>query len=375
MWRAVDFDFSPEQQMLRGSVRAFLADKAPIAYVRDAHADLEHHARFGTDSVWTGLRELSVLGLLVPEEHGGAGMGMVDAAVVLEELGRAVSPSPYASTAIGAVSLVTELGNDDVRTALLPGLADGSCGGTLAIHEEGTAYEWREPSTTARRFGNGWMLSGRKIHVADAPSADLFLVTARDPDGMLGVFAVPNQIGRETPTVDITRFEGAVDLDGVAAGRLGDGDATVAIARTLDRLGVAYAVDGVGAAQRALELAVEYAKERVQFGRPIGAFQAVQHLCADMLRTVELARAAAYYACWTDDNADAAEAHRAAVMAKAFAAEQFPLVGGTAIQVFGGIGFTWEHDIHLYYKRLLTAAVALGSADTYLTELAAVAID
>ncbi len=143
----------------------------------------------------------------------------------------------------------------------------------------------------------------------------------------------------------------------------------------LDRLGVAYVVDGVGAAQRALELAVEYAKERVQFDKPIGAFQAVQHLCADMLRTVELGRAAAYYACWALDEASPEEAHRAATLARAFAADAFPQVGGTAIQVFGGIGFTWEHDIHLYFKRLLTLSVALGTAEDHLEELAAIAID
>ena len=138
---------------------------------------------------------------------------------------------------------------------------------------------------------------------------------------------------------------------------------------------MAYAVDGVGAAQRALELAVEYAKERVQFDTPIGAFQAVQHLCADMLCTVELGRAAAYYACWALDEASPEEAHRAATLARAYAADAFPQVGATAIQVFGGIGFTWEHDIHLYFKRLLTLSVALGSAGDHLEELAAIAIE
>src|SRR4029077_12885386 len=144
--------------------------------------------------------------------------------------------------------------------------------------------------------------------------------------------------------------------------------------RMLDRLGVAYAVDGVGAAQRALELAVEYAKERGQFDKPIGAFQAVQHLCADMLRDVELGRAAAYYACWALDAASPEEAHRAATLARAFACDAFPRIGGTAIQVFGGIGFTWEHDIHLYYKRLLSCGVALGTTADHLTELATLAL-
>jgi alkylation response protein AidB-like acyl-CoA dehydrogenase len=137
---------------------------------------------------------------------------------------------------------------------------------------------------------------------------------------------------------------------------------------------VGSVIDGVGAAARALELAVEYAKERIAFDKPIGSFQAVQHLCADMLRAVELGRAAGYYACWAADDADPGEAHRAATMAKAFASEALPQVGGSAIQVFGGIGFTWEHDIHLYYKRLLSLASTLGSADDALEELATVVL-
>ena len=164
-------------------------------------------------------------------------------------------------------------------------------------------------------------------------------------------------------------------LAATPARRIELGDPIAAVANALDRLGVSAAVDGVGAAQRALELAVEYAKERVQFDKPIGAFQAVQHLCADMLRTVELGRAAAYYACWALDDAEPEEAHRAATLARAFAADAFPRLGGTAIQVFGGIGFTWEHDIHLFYKRLLSCSLALGTANDHLAELARVAID
>ena len=164
-------------------------------------------------------------------------------------------------------------------------------------------------------------------------------------------------------------------LAGARGWRLGAGDSSTAVARTLDRLAVAYVVDGVGAAQRALELAVDYAKERVQFDKPIGSFQAVQHLCADMLRALELGRAAGYYACWASDDAEPAEAHRAAVMAKAFASSAYAQLGGTAIQVFGGIGFTWEHDIHLFYKRLLTLQHLGGSASDHLEELASLVLE
>jgi alkylation response protein AidB-like acyl-CoA dehydrogenase len=359
----VDFEFSSEQEMLRASVRAFLGANAPIPSVRSGY-----ESAAGDPSVWTGLRELGVTGLLVPEAHGGAGTGMVDAAVVLEELGRAVCAAPYAASVVGAVALA-----DD---ELLPGLADGSLIGTVAIFEHGTRYAWEQPSTRASRAATGWVLDGEKVHVADACAAGVALVTALDDSGALGVFACDTFEAESTPTVDGSRKQGRMSLTRAHARRVDTpGDVRAAVAGALDRLGVAVAVDGVGAAQRALELALEYAKEREQFGKPIGAFQAVQHLCADMLRTVELGRAAAYYACWAIDDASAAEAHRAATIARAFAADAFPALGGTAIQVFGGIGFTWEHDIHVYFKRLLSSAYLLGTASEHLEELASIAID
>jgi alkylation response protein AidB-like acyl-CoA dehydrogenase len=359
----VDFEFSAEQEMLRASVRAFLAAEAPIGTVRATY-----DAAVGDPSVWAGLRGLDVIGLLVAEAQGGAGRGMVDAAVVLEELGRAVSPAPYAASAIGAVALA-----DDV---LLPALGDGSRIGTLAVFEPGTRYAWERPSTRATKATGGWRIDGEKVHVADANAADVVLVTALDETGALGVFACEVFEAEPTPTVDGSRKQGRITVSGSPARRVDtNGDARAAVAGALDRVGVAVAVDGVGAAQRALELALEYAKERVQFGKPIGAFQAVQHLCADMLRTVELARAAAYYACWAIDDASAEEAHRASTVARAFAADAFPALGGDAIQIFGGIGFTWEHDIHLYFKRLLSAAYTLGTASDHFEELASIAID
>jgi acyl-CoA dehydrogenase len=310
---------------------------------------------------------------------------MVDAAVVLEELGRAVCPAPYTASAIGAVSLVVAAGSPREHAFLLPGLADGSTIGTVALLEPDAGYEWRAPTCRATPVPGdatrpAWRIDGTKGHVPDASLASLVLVTAVDDNGALGVFAVEARDASvevcPTPTVDGSRKQSRVSFRAAAGWRLGSAGASAeaAVATTLDRLGVALALDAVGAAQRALELAVDYAKERVQFDKPIGSFQAVQHLCADMLRTVELGRAAAYYACWAADDATPAEAHRAAVMAQAFSADAFASLGGTAIQVFGGIGFTWEHDVHLFYKRLLTSSVALGSADDFLTELATLSI-
>ncbi|HEX4491625.1 MAG TPA: acyl-CoA dehydrogenase family protein [Acidimicrobiia bacterium] len=372
----MDFEFSEDQELLRDSVRRFLADRAPIAsYVRpllDGDADR-------TPEVWDGLAALGVVGLLVPEEHGGAGMGMVDAAVVLEELGRAVHPGPYLATAVGAVTLSLAAGASREHSFLLPAMASGSVVGTVALLEPGRRFDVASPHTSARRVGEGWVVEGEKVHVPDAVGSDVVLVSATvADDDTVGVFAVQTSAGgieiTATPTVDGTRKQATVALDGAPGWRLGSTDASAAVARTVDRMAVATVIDGVGAAARALELAVEYAKERIAFDHPIGSFQAVQHLCADMLRAVELGRAAGYYACWAADDAPPEEAHRAATMAKAFASEAFPQVGGSAIQVFGGIGFTWEHDVHLYYKRLLSLAYTLGAADDALEELAALAL-
>ncbi len=372
----MDFERSTDQEMLAETVTRFLAEQAPISpYVRN----LIDSPVGTTPEVWAGLGDLGVIGLLAPEEHGGAGMGMVDVGVVLETFGRAVHPGPYLSSAVGAVSLVTLAGSEEDQTRLLPGLASGETIGTVALWESGRRARWREPATVATGEGNEWVVVGSKVHVPDLVGADVALVVARVPEGGCAVFEVdPAGDGvtiTETPTVDATRKEGTLALSSAPARRLGDGDASDAVAETLDRLIVGMAIDGVGAAARALEYAVEYAKERRQFDVPIGTFQAVQHLCADMLRSVELARASAYYASWACDAADRAERHRAATMAQAFAADSLYEVGASSIQVFGGIGFTWEHDIHLYYKRLLSLQQFAGGAIDQLEELAAIVLD
>ena len=365
----MDFEFSQDQELLRDSVRRFLADRAPIAgYVRPL-LDGDDDRR---PEVWNALAELGVIGLLVPEEFGGsaapgAGTGMVDAAVVLE------------ASAIGAVSLVLGAGAPREHSFLLPAMASGSVVGTIALLEPGRRFEIDHPTTKAERLGEGWVVTGTKVHVPDAVGSDVVLVSASvDGEPGTAVFAVQTESSGVTveavTTVDGTRKQATIVFDGAPGWRLGTGDASAAIAATVDRIAVAMVIDGVGAAARALELAVEYAKERVAFDHPIGSFQAVQHLCADMLRAVELGRAAGYYACWAADEADPAEAHRAATMAKAFASEAFPQLGGSAIQVFGGIGFTWEHDIHLFYKRLLSLAYTLGSSDDALEALADVVL-
>jgi len=362
----LDFEFSEDQELLRATVQRFLAERAPISYVRSILDD----ERGTTDDVWSGLAALGVTGLLVPEAYGGAGMGMVDMAVVLEELGRAVYPGPFTSSAVGAVSLIVRAGSADDHADLLPALASGEAIGTV-LFSPGDGIR-------ASAADGGWALTGEARNVPDAFAADTIVVAATATDGELGAFVVardaPGCAIEPTPTVDGTRKFATVTLTDTRARRLGSGDATNAVAETVDRLGIAAVVDGVGAAARALEMAVAYAKERRQFDRPVGSFQAVQHLCADMLRAVELARAGAYYACWAADAADAAERHRAATMAQAFAADELYGVVASLIQVHGGIGFTWEHDAHLFYKRLLTLKERAGGSPGQLEELAAIVL-
>lgn len=372
----MDFERSADQELLAETVSRFLAEQAPISpYVRDRLAD----ERGTTAPIWAGLGDLGVIGLLAPESHGGAGMGMADLAVVLEAMGRAVHPGPFLASAVGAISLVTLAGAPRDHDAYLPQLASGDQVGAVALWETGMRSHWSEPETRATPDGDFFWLDGTKVHVPDADAADLIFVIARRADGDLGAFVVTPDAGgvtiTATPTVDATRKEATVTLTNANARVIGEGDTTAAIAATVDRLGVAMVVDGVGAAERALELAVEYAKERKQFDVPIGTFQAVQHLCADMLRSVELARASSYYACWACDAADTTERHRAATMAQAFAADSLYEVAASAIQVFGGIGFTWEHDIHLFYKRLLSLQQYAGGTIDQLEELATIVLD
>jgi acyl-CoA dehydrogenase len=367
----LDFEFSAEHDELRQAVRRFLGARAPLASVRAAYGD----ERACGDELWRGLVELGVVGLLAPAERGGAGRGMVDAAVVLEELGRAVCPCPYLATAVGAVSLVDALDGWGDHPVLAT-LAGGEGRGAVAVYEPRRRAAWRAPETRAVANGDRWAVRGVKAHVDGASSADVLLVVARTDAGELGVFAVDADDAdvAATPTVDGSRSEATVSFDDAPGRRVGAGDAAAAVAATLDRLAVGAVVDGVGAAARALELSVAYAQDRRQFGVPIGSFQAVQHLCVDMLRAVEMARAAGYYACWAADAADAAERHRAATMALAFAADELAAVGAAAIQVHGGIGFTWEHDVHLFYKRLLTLQRTGGGSADQLAELAAITL-
>ena len=358
----MNLELSDEQIALRDTVRSFLAEKASIAgHVRPMLDD----PTGTTEAVWRGLAALGTTGLLVPPEYDGAGMTMIEAGIVLEELGAGLHPGPWLSTAVAATRALTRFGvTNDAAATLFSGIADGSTTATVG------PLDGARP--TAGEQGDGFVLRGTVDNVSDVAAADVLLVLADEHDST-GLFAVQTSTpGIEvTPQAEIdqTRKHFRVTLDDTPAQHLAtaSGDAVEAL---IDDVVIAWAADALGAARAVLQLAVEYAKVRRQFGQPIGAFQAVQHLCVDMYETVELARSGVIHALWAADAADRDERHLAAIRAKAFAG-RLASVADNAIQVFGGIGYTWEHDAHLYFKRLLSWNAFLGGPDRYLVDVGA----
>jgi alkylation response protein AidB-like acyl-CoA dehydrogenase len=356
----VDFAFDPDQQELRRTVRAFLADVSPEAEVRrlmdtDAGFDRAVWRRMGS--------ELGLQGLAVPEEYGGAGCGPVEVGLVLEEMGRALLCAPYLSSAVLATTALLRSADEPARKRLLPGLVGGELVGTVAITEDSARWDREGVATLARPSGQGWLLSGAKNFVLDGATADHVLTVAQAPDG-IGLFAVDGGAAGLTratlPTMDQTRRQARLEYREVAAQRLETpGDGWQFVSDLLDRAAAALAAEQVGVAGRALDMAVEYAKVRHQFGRPIGSFQAVKHMLADVLLELESARAAAYYALLATTGG-APDLPAVASLAKAYCSDACLNAATQNIQVHGGIGFTWEHPAHLYLKRAKTAALMLG---------------
>ncbi len=356
----MNLELTDEQAALRDTARRYLAEKAPISgHVRALLDD----PTGTTGAVWRGLADLGTTGLLVPQEYGGAGMTMVEAGIVAEELGAALHPGPWLSSAVAAPRALTRLGADGTAAWFLSGIADGT---TIAAVGP---LRLDDLTITATVRGVDAVVRG-EVTMHDAAAANVVLLLARQADGA-GLFAVQTNSPGVSVTpehgVDQTRKECRVALDGATGHRLADATPD-AVAAVLDDVLIATAADALGAARAVMDLAVEYAKTRRQFGHPIGSFQAVQHLCVDMFETVELARSGVIHALWAADHADAGERHLSALRAKAFAG-RLATVGDTAIQVFGGIGFTWEHDAHLYLKRLLSWSAYAGASDRCLTEL------
>jgi len=343
----MEFTFSDEQDHLRTAVRELLAREAPTAYVRSMMDD-----EIGiTPEVWMKLVELGWTGLLVPEADGGLGLGMVDLVVVMEEMGRGPFPGPFLSSAVLATLAARGLGLDD----RLASLASGGTRGTVALDEEGHGDVVDRVRTRASRKTGRWLLNGHKPIVLDAMSADWLLVVARTQEG-LGSFLIEapaaiDGLVQSVPTWDRTRKVARVLMHDVVAEPVGPvGDHTSIWRRVVDDTCVALCAELIGTMEAANELAVEYAKARVQFDRPIATFQVIKHKAADMLHRQELSRVGTHYAAWASDVDDPVRAE-AAAMAKAYVPESANVVAGECIQIHGGVGFTWDCDAHLYYKR------------------------
>ncbi|OLC93056.1 MAG: hypothetical protein AUJ05_07655, partial [Candidatus Rokubacteria bacterium 13_1_40CM_3_69_38] len=327
-----------------------------------------------TDEFWTKLAEQGWLGLIYPEEDGGSGLGFVDLTVLMEEMGRSVMPGPFFSTVLLGGLTVLEAGSPAQKKEWLPRIAAGEAKAALAWTEPNARWDAAGVTATARGSKGGFVLSGTKLFVLDAHTADVVVVVARTAEGTspedgVGLFLVPKGATGMTvkllPTMDATRKLCEVSLKDVAVGAdavLGaKGGGWPPLARVIERATVALCAEMCGGAQKVLDLTSEYAKIRVAFGKPIGTYQGVKHKAADMLVGVENAKSLTYYAAWAVDE-NVPEAPLAVSMAKAYTSDAYREVSGTGIQLHGGIGFTWEHDLHLYFKRAKSSEFTFGDA-------------
>jgi alkylation response protein AidB-like acyl-CoA dehydrogenase len=366
----MDFGFSQEQDMLRATARKFLENECTSTFVR---ARMDEPAGV-TDDFWAKLAEQGWLGLVFPEEYGGGGLGFVDLTVLMEEMGRCVMPGPFFSTVLLGGLTILEAGSPAQRKEWLPKLAAGQAKATLALTEPNARWDAAGVTVTAKEGKGGFALSGTKLFVPDAHLADVIVVAARTaeaktPEDGVSLFLVPKGVkGLEVkllPTMDQTRKLCEVTLKDAAvpAGALlgGKGAAWSALARVIQRATIALCGEMCGGAQRVLDMTTEYAKIRVAFGKPIGTYQGVKHKAADMLVDVENAKSLTYYAAWAADE-NSPETALATSMAKAYVSDAYRKVSAAGIQLHGGIGFTWEHDLHLYFKRAKASEFTFGDA-------------
>jgi alkylation response protein AidB-like acyl-CoA dehydrogenase len=364
----VYFDLTDEQQAIKATARDFLAARFKSERVREIAASTD-----GFDA--DGWREMSALGwagLALPEEWGGQGLGIVDLAVLFEELGYALAPSPLFSNTVVGLALA-HCGSDEQRQRWLRPLAHGALRGTPALIDAGTTPAPGQFTMEAQADGDGIVLDGEKILVPDAASADFFLVATADERRHLVEREAAGVTVTEEASIDPTRRLSSVRFDGVRVGSeqtLPGEDYFPVFFRAC----VAIAAESTGIAQRTLEMAVEYARDRQQFGRPIGAYQAVSHRCAQMLLETENSRSAVYGAAWAAD-AEPESLPLAASMAKAYASDAGWRVPNASIQVHGGIGFTWEHDLHFFLKRGRSNAALMGDAKWHRERVAAAVLE
>ena len=356
----MNFAFSEEQEELRRTVRAFLDQKSPETEVRRLMDTTDGY----DTAVWKQMGEqMGLQGLIVPEEFGGSGFTYVELGVVLEEMGRSLLCAPFFSTVALAANALIHSGDDAAKKTHLPGIASGETIATVAFTEP--SGKWDEAGITlpAKKSGDSWTLTGAKSFVLDGHTASLIIVAARTGKGV-SLFAVDGQAKGLTrtalSTMDQTRKQAKLEFTATPATLIGvEGKGWDVLNRVLDLAAVALAAEQVGGAQKVLDMAVEYAKVRVQFGRPIGSFQAIKHKCADMLLEVESAKSAAYYAMWCAAELND-ELPSVASLAKAYCSEAYFHATAENIQIHGGIGFTWEHPAHLYFKRAKSSELLFG---------------
>jgi alkylation response protein AidB-like acyl-CoA dehydrogenase len=364
----MDFGFNQEQELLRATARKFFENECTSEFVRARMAE----PAGVTDEFWKKLAEQGWLGLIYPEEFDGTGLGFVDLTVLMEEMGRAVMPGPFFSTVLQGGLAILEAGSAAQKKEWLSKISAGEAKATLAFTEPNARWDAAAVTVTARESSNTFTLSGTKLFVLDAHLADVLVVVARTREGKrpeegLSLFLVPRGArGVEVkllPTMDQTRKLCEVTFADVPVGAdalMGPKDgAWPPLSRVLDRATVALCAEMCGGAQRVLDMTTEYAKIRIAFGKPIGSYQGVKHKAADMLVEIENAKSLTYYAAWAVDE-NVPEAPLAASMAKAYVSDAFRKAAGAGIQLHGGIGFTWEHDLHLYFKRAKSSEFTFG---------------
>jgi alkylation response protein AidB-like acyl-CoA dehydrogenase len=364
----MNFAFSEEQEMLRDSARRFLEQHCGSEQVRSI---METEAGYDA-GMWSEIAAQGWQAMAIPEAYGGAGFSFLEQVVLMEEMGRALMPVPYLSSAVLAADVLMSAADEAQKTAHLPGLASGETIWTLAVTEPGGHWDAAGVEASAKRDRDEYVLNGTKSFVLDGHIADMLIVAARtgsdvEPEEGISLFVVagdaPGVTSTKLSAMDQTRSLAEVQLADVRVGAdalLGvEGSAWATITHAHDVGMVAVAAEQVGGAQKCLETAVEYAKNRVQFGRPIGSFQAIKHKCADMLVQVESAKSAAYYAAWATSEQNE-EFALVAPLAKSYCSEAYFFCAAENIQIHGGIGFTWEHDAHLYFKRAKSSELLFG---------------
>jgi len=358
----MNFGLNESQEILKESARKFFAGECPISEVRRL---METETAFDAN-LWAKLAEQGYTGIIFPENVGGIGLGIVEFALLMEEAGRALLPGPLFSTVALAGSVLLGCTGNAQSKKVLAGISRGEARATVALLEGGASWDPADAQMTAM---NG-KLKGEKLFVPDAGAADWIIVVAKNGVFLAGAKASGIRIA-PMRGMDFTRKLYSVQFDGTAAEKIGE---TTNISRALDIATVALAAEMVGGMQRTLDLTVEYAKTRKQFGKAIGVFQAVQHHCADMYLETESSRSAVYYAAWALEE-NAPDAACAVSVAKMYASDAARAVGNRGIQVHGGMGFTWENDLHLYYRRAKASETALGDATFHRERIARLVID